>query len=58
MRTDRKSTQITKACVELERELELERRKASSLQDSLKDREKEYQKLKVCVRPLFGSPVF
>ncbi|KAJ3532173.1 hypothetical protein NM688_g7461 [Phlebia brevispora] len=31
---------------ELERELELERRKALSLEDSLKEREKEYQKLK------------
>ena len=32
---------------ELERDLELERRKAAGLQDSLKDRDKEYQKLKV-----------
>lgn len=32
---------------ELERELELERRKTTSFQESLKDREKEYQKLKV-----------
>ncbi|EPT01452.1 hypothetical protein FOMPIDRAFT_1120485 [Fomitopsis schrenkii] len=31
---------------ELERDLELERRKAAGLQDSLKDRDKEYQKLK------------
>lgn len=31
---------------ELQRDLELERRKALALQDSLKDREKEYQKLK------------
>lgn len=33
--------------IELERDLELERRKAAGLQDSLKDRDKEYQKLKV-----------
>ncbi|KIP09885.1 hypothetical protein PHLGIDRAFT_102240 [Phlebiopsis gigantea 11061_1 CR5-6] len=32
---------------ELQRDLELERRRASTLQDSLKEREKEYQKLKV-----------
>ncbi|KAH9843692.1 uncharacterized protein C8Q71DRAFT_696526 [Rhodofomes roseus] len=32
---------------ELERDLELERRKLSGLQDSLKERDKEYQKLKV-----------
>ncbi|TFY59872.1 hypothetical protein EVJ58_g5507 [Rhodofomes roseus] len=31
---------------ELERDLELERRKLSGLQDSLKERDKEYQKLK------------
>ncbi|KZT74549.1 hypothetical protein DAEQUDRAFT_197953 [Daedalea quercina L-15889] len=46
---------------ELERDLELERRKAAGLQDSLKDRDKEYQKLKVlmilshCVRTITGS---
>ena len=32
---------------ELQRDLELERRKVLTLQDSLKEREKEYQKLKV-----------
>lgn len=32
---------------ELQRDLELERRKALTIQDSLKEREKEYQKLKV-----------
>jgi len=32
---------------ELERDLELEHRKVAGLQDSLKDREREYQKLKV-----------
>ncbi|KAH8106168.1 hypothetical protein BXZ70DRAFT_420922 [Cristinia sonorae] len=32
---------------EIERDFDLERRKTTSLQDSLKDREKEYQKLKV-----------
>ncbi|OCH93569.1 hypothetical protein OBBRIDRAFT_724507 [Obba rivulosa] len=32
---------------EVERDLELERRKATTLQDSLKERDKEYQKLKV-----------
>lgn len=31
----------------LERDLEMERRKSASLQDTLKEHEKEYQKLKV-----------
>ncbi|KAI0698912.1 hypothetical protein BC835DRAFT_1405289 [Cytidiella melzeri] len=38
---------------ELQRELEMERRKSNTLQDSVKDRDKEYQKLKVCDRSLF-----
>jgi hypothetical protein len=33
--------------LELQRELELERRKTATLQESVKEREKEYQKLKV-----------
>lgn len=32
---------------EMERDLGLERRKTASLQDSLKDKDKEYSKLKV-----------
>lgn len=32
---------------DLERDLEMERRKSASLQDTLKEHEKEYQKLKV-----------
>ena len=34
-------------CVDVERDLEGERRKAVSLQESLKESEKEYHKLKV-----------
>ncbi|KAK7696626.1 hypothetical protein QCA50_001284 [Cerrena zonata] len=37
----------TQSFAEMERDLELERRRSASLQDSLRDREKEYQKLKV-----------
>ncbi|KAJ7179395.1 hypothetical protein C8R46DRAFT_886900 [Mycena filopes] len=37
---------------ELERDLELERRKVRDLQDAARERDKEYQKLKV-LRPLF-----
>ncbi|OBZ71896.1 E3 ubiquitin-protein ligase CCNB1IP1 [Grifola frondosa] len=37
---------LTNKLTQLERDLELERRKAASIQDTLKDREKEYQKLK------------
>ncbi|KAI0347051.1 hypothetical protein BDW22DRAFT_1322233 [Trametopsis cervina] len=33
---------------ELQRELEMEKRKSATLQESVKDRDKEYQKLKVC----------
>ncbi|KAI0734979.1 hypothetical protein C8Q72DRAFT_335315 [Fomitopsis betulina] len=40
---------------ELERDLELERRKAAGLQDSLKDRDKEYQKLKVITGTLMPT---
>ena len=37
----------------MERDLELERRKANSLQESLKENEKEYHKLKVVIFSLF-----
>ena len=33
---------------ELERDLELERRKVRDLQEASRERDKEYQKLKVC----------
>ncbi|KAI1792965.1 hypothetical protein LXA43DRAFT_972290 [Ganoderma leucocontextum] len=38
---------LTNKMSDLERELEMERRKSASLQDTLKEHEKEYQKLKV-----------
>jgi E3 ubiquitin-protein ligase CCNP1IP1 len=36
---------------ELERDLELERRKVRELQDGSRDRDKEYAKLKACIGP-------
>lgn len=47
--------------LELQRDLELERRKAVTLQESLKEREKEYQKLKAINymnAPLFFASSF
>jgi len=38
--------------VELERDLELERRKTREIQEAARERDKEYQKLKVCRIPL------
>ncbi|KAG6903336.1 hypothetical protein C0995_013089 [Termitomyces sp. Mi166 len=46
-----------KASSELERDLELERRKIHELQDASRDREKEYQKLKVCLM-IFHAVIF
>ena len=37
----------TAVCVELQRELEAERKKSATLQDAVRERDKEYQKLKV-----------
>ena len=45
-----KASQSRTDDAELERDLEMERRKAVSHQEALKEREKEYQKLKVCSR--------
>ncbi|KAL6306769.1 hypothetical protein BKA93DRAFT_728933 [Sparassis latifolia] len=42
---------------ELERDLELERRQAANVQDTLREREKEYQKLKVRICLLRSDPV-
>lgn len=46
------------ALPELQRDLELERRKSAGLQDSLKERDKEYQKLKVSIPDYLGSSLF
>lgn len=45
------------ACPELGRDLDGERRKTANLQDSLKESEKEYHKLKVCYHHLLHSDV-